>query len=283
MLARFTVLEDVYLGHAATTEGNLGNVKEVEKMSNTRDYYANGNVKGYIRRYSYGRYLDNTWKDHSSGSNDLGSSLFDFFRVYTEGDWEYDESGRVTAIKEYKNGAVITLYQVSYNANGTIDKVTKKENTKQTEYLFTYAEEGRKITVTDFNRVIEYVYNEDGTLAKEELKEYTRYQNETMEEADLSKLGRMEYTYDANGKLVSGIYTYQTFNSAGNRRYMASETVDNHAYVVDSEGCVTQTVVTPGDTTQYTSKGETSTKTAELEKITYDLFYGEFYVYEAAK
>lgn len=286
VLARFAIVKNTYLGHTVTVEDHLGNTKPTE-YANTRNYWPDGNVRELKVYQDTNSFLKDSiygWKKVTE--SDINSSLFEVFRAfYMEGEREYDEEGHVIKITEKSGDAVSVLYEVSYNADGTMNKIVKKTNKEQIEYSFSYENGGKFVTVTstvDVNSntsnktVVEYTYNDAGQLVKEEMKIYVRGYKKTWEQAELDELGIMEYAYDADGKLATGTYTYQ--DNVGNKPYI---TVKNqYTFQTNAEGRVTQVVEIPGDRETWNNSGTlTGTQKADNAKITYDLHYGDFYIY----
>ena len=161
--------------------------------------------------------------------------------------------------------------------NSPMSKIVKKENTKETEYTFSYSQDGRVVTLTSFYIIIVYTYNEDGTLAKEEYKCYNRGLNDTMEEARLKEDAQMVYHYDANGHLTSADYKLDVY--AGYKLRVESAA---YTFTTDDTGRVTQVVAIPGDTIHLNHKGEETVSVAKYAKVTYQLYYGDYFVEKTA-
>ena len=276
ILARYDVVKNVYLGHSITTEDNLGNIGN-GSMYYTRRYSSDGKLSNISRSLSFGNYLDNTWDNFKL--SDIYGSYFDPFRIFADNanEPEYDEAGRLTKLTYRHNGTVKALFEISYNKDGTMSKVVKKENTKETEYTFSYSQDGRVVTFTSFYIIIVYTYNEDGTLAKEEYKRYNRDLGETMEEAYLTEDARIIYNYDANGHLTSADYKLEVYSG-----YKLRDESAAYTFTTDDAGRVTQVVEIPGDTIHLNHKGDETVVTAQYAKITYQLYYGDYFVEKAA-
>ena len=285
VLARFDIVKDAYLGHTVTTEDNLGNTNATEHAY-TRSYWSDGNVrdwKQYRSTNNFVKDLTNSWEEIAQ--SDINSTCFDVFRVFKIlGDREYDEAGRVVKITDESAGTINALYEVIYNADGTINKIVKKTNKDQEEYGFNYENNGKFVTVTftkegnlgSYKFVIEYTYNDADKLIKEEMKHLSIGYKETWDQAELTEFGVMEYVYDADGKLATGTYTYQ--DNLGDNPY--SRVTNQYAFETDAEGRVTKVVETLGDKETWNTLGEyIGTTKADNAKITYDLHYGDFYIY----
>ena len=277
ILARYDVVKNVYLGHSVIAEDNLGNTTGNDSLYYTRRYSADGKLSNISRSLSFGNYLDNTWDNFKL--SDIYGSYFDPFRIFADNanEPEYDEAGRLTKLTYRHNGTVKALFEISYNKDGTMSKVVKKENTKETEYTFSYSQDGRVVTFTSFYIIIVYTYNEDGTLAKEEYKRYNRDLGETMEEAYLTEDARIIYNYDANGHLTSADYKLEVYSG-----YKLRDESAAYTFTTDDAGRVTQVVEIPGDTIHLNHKGDETVVTAQYAKITYQLYYGDYFVEKAA-
>ena len=277
ILARYDVVENVYLGHSVVAEDNLGNLSGNDSLYYTRQYSADGLLYQISRSLSYGNYLDNNWDNFEL--DDIYGSYFDPFRVFADeaNELVYDETGRLSKLIYGRPGSVNALYEVSYNEDGTMRKIVKKENTKETEYTFSYSQDGRVVTLTSFYIIIVYTYNEDGTLAKEEYKCYNRGLNDTMEEARLKEDAQMVYHYDANGHLTSADYKLDVY--AGYKLRVESAA---YTFTTDDAGRVTQVVAIPGDTIHLNHKGEETVSAAQYAKVTYQLYYGDYFVEKTA-
>jgi len=232
LLAGFTMVKDVLLTIESTGKDQMGNTFKNEQGS--WDYYENGLIR---------RREDNHPIRH----------------LYEGGyyEWIYDENGRLLK-KEYRSGDRLdSLMTYFYDAEGKITKEVFKSNSGETEYLYTYDEKGQLAKIAWDDYYIAYAYDDAGNLIQEK--------------SNRGRTESMNYTYDAQGKLVSAAYTSDGYGEW---------TEDQYEYTCDEEGRVLTCKITFGETKN--DAGEVIGK-PEAVYVIHTYVYGNYYFYDFAK
>lgn len=214
-------------------------------------------------------------------------------RYYT-----YDDAGRVTQIKYGSEDYTEYLVTLTYDAAG--NKVGEHIKSNNGEWDFTYSYDGMNRLVqieypysfgSDTVVTVTYTYDAAGNVVKEE--RVVHYYNAWVEADVISSKEITEYTYDAGGKLVSGVYTKESwgynekYDSSVERwvlteQYMDTQRQDQYAFTCDDQGRPLTLVITYGD--EYYVYGDNAGQvsgTANDVSRTYEFLYGDYYFYNA--
>lgn len=268
VLDAFQTVKDVALSKSYTTTDNMGNVSE----GGTARWYYDAN--GVLTRLKGERYTKPFF--HRDYYDDL---------YYT-----YDDKGNVTQIKGGYSDKVEALITYTYE-NGKIVNEHIKTNSREWDVAYSYDDAGRlaRLDWVDADEAPEqilYTYDDKGNLLSEELTR--RYNYSGSLGVKTQYVYRMEYTYDASGKLVSGTYITEgwgwTHDGNGVREYIGSETKDQYTYTCDDQGRVTGYTVIPGNKVDTYGDGEGEIlDTPDYTQRIYTVTYGDYYIYAPAK
>lgn len=236
LMDKFTMVKDVPLWIERTGLDQMGNT--FENQQGLWEYYENGLIR---------RYEDNHPIQHLNNS-----------RYY---EWIYDEDGKLVK-KEYRSSdnKLESLITYFYDDQNRISKEVFKSNSGETEYLYSYDDKGNlaRITWSEYD-YIAYTYDDAGNLIREE--KHRSYDDPSI----------MTYTYDAQGKLVSGVYKYY---------YYPGTVEDQYEYTCDDKGRVLSWKITFGD--KKNQAGETVSK-PETVYVVDTIVYGNYYFYDFSK
>lgn len=252
LMEHFTWLENVPLSQTLTITKRDGSVSSESQVS--WKYTEDGEVCWenplYLVRFTH---------------NDL--SDYDIQR-------EYDADGRVTKTLYSNDGKVKYTIVYSYDENGHLTgecRTSGTDGSDPKDYQMACDAQGRVISVKwhDFwDCTILYSYNDKGQLVKEEsIKSYNGEYHSAI-----------EYTYDENGILTSGVYTS---SSTGFSNEDDTEATYSLEYTCDDQGRVTFSVLTYNDSI-YTSGDKAGSVAYEptYSSATLETIYGNYYFYK---
>ena len=243
--ARFTILEDMYIGASALSVDNMGN----ENTNSSYESMKYNSLGQLVQGYSW----ELQW-------------MYGGSRGYTKY-FTYDESGRISQFQQGTGNSVEWVVTPVYNSEGRMVGGTYKSNKYTNELSYTYDDQGRLIENIVWNDSYRYkhtyTYDAAGNLVKDvywygydETRDY-KYNRYTV-----------DYTYDANGYLTRRVITREYYSS-WNDTFSVEETM-TWIYTNDAQGRPIS-----ADYTDLDSKGETQYAS---QTITYH--YDDLYFFE---
>ncbi len=275
ILAGFTVLENVKLEEHEFTTDHLGNESE-------RYYYVSW-------EYNEDGLVCNDW--NGSFAISYGADLLTRPRFDKNGQRQYvfDDNGRITGIR-YGRGSdddftVEYLLTYVFDENGNIVEEVLTDTSGNSKHIYhTYNEKNQRVetrdqTLSSYLYIDTYTYDDAGNLIGYEYSHYIAWNNK------LFSKDIWEYTYDANGILVSATRRYEQWAEdfwTGNF-FMDKHQTDLYTFTCDAEGNILQADVTYGDIftsdngTEYTSKQPSN----PTSKVVFT--YGDYVIYTPAQ
>ena len=281
LLAGFVILEDVRLEQTSTKTDFVGNVSNWGSDV-LWHYDAQGRVAQVENESSAFQMI------HSNPSNLSGLRRFTF-----------DENGFATEIRYgYDNyGTFQTNYLVkrTLNEDGQVLLETVTDTSGNSyDICYSYDDQGRLTEIAYdpgfYSYAYYYTYDAAGRMVHSEFVTYmVKYETDVVYSKDI-----MDYTYDENGLLVSGIrsqedwefevdwikhgsFDYEYFVS---NEYAQTRTQDAYTFACDSQSRVTNIHIIPGDEQILAGYGAGSIGSeAQYAAIDYEIVYGSYYTF----
>ena len=267
VLASFVVVPDVAISMDYTTTDNMENVSEHNDV--TKWFYDADGV--LTRLYGESHTKPFFYRNNSSDAHYI-----------------YDDQGNLTQIKYGSSNQVYMLVTFTYE-NGKIAKEHIKTNNREWDVAYAYDEAGRLAKLewagsSADPQCITYTYDDKGNLVCEEWIDYSY----NMEKIWKDDVHRMEYVYDASGKLTTGTYTAEiwgmdmvAFEWVACKTY---ETKDSYTYTCDAKGRVTgYTIISTGRIDTYGAGMGQVEDAPDYKNTAYEIHYGDYYIYAPAK
>lgn len=283
VLAGFSKLDNVLLKEVHTTLDNMENVSTSYSQP-TWYYNEDGSVREiYNEDDAFSLTETNPWG------------------LYGTKDCTYDDSGKVTKIKYMSGDTTNYIVDLTYDSNGNVINEHIKQNSGEVDITYAYDSQNRLVKIEhpysiDSTTLITYTYTYDdnGNMVKcEKSQHYTDTWYNTGK--DLVEYKNIwEYTYDANGALVSGFYKWQDwdYNSDWHwetdtytlETYVYREKVDQYTFTSDDQGRPLTMVTTYGDTVYChgDNAGQVYGEPSYVS-MTVEFVYGDYYFYSIAE
>lgn len=228
--------------------------------------------------------------DETSLSDDFRRELYlpgDYYS-YTDFFLYYDSTGRVEQFLK-SNGS--SIYTPHYDSSGRITSMTfrDRDSSEVRTITYTYDTSGKLICaelsgspLPSSNPRIEYTYDANGRLSR---RVETRYNGSIYDYLEpkiyIECQQIMEYRYDAQGILEAATFTVQRFDKSIFGYSMESQQQDEYTFTYDDRGRMVRYDITYGDMYQMSGENKGHVRWDNPDESAYVEFtYGDYIYYD---